>query len=89
MVTRTVSRCDCGTRKSKAASRCRKCDAARTAARLEANRAVVATGKCPLCARGLKRNLALSGWWQCEQYGAAGFRADAAAPSCSFQTFTA
>lgn len=50
--------------------------------------AVVATGVCPKCARPLRRNLALSGWWQCSQYGAVGFRAEASAPSCEFQCFT-
>lgn len=57
--------------------------------RLQAEaRAVVATGKCPQCGRALRRNLALSGWYQCSQFGAEGFRADASQPSCSFQTFT-
>ena len=50
--------------------------------------AQVATGKCPDCDAPLKRNLALSGWWQCSQYGAPQFRADASKPPCSFQTFT-
>ena len=50
--------------------------------------AIVQTGKCPQCGRPLRRNLALSGWYQCSQYGAEGFRADASQPSCSFQTFT-
>jgi len=51
-------------------------------------RAIVATGSCPQCGSGLRRNLALTGWWQCEQYGADGFRKDSTRPSCSFQTFT-
>jgi hypothetical protein len=50
--------------------------------------AIVKTGKCPDCGCGLRRNLALTGWWQCEQYGAPGFRKDASKPSCSFQIFT-
>jgi hypothetical protein len=49
--------------------------------------AVVATGKCPSCGQGLRRNLALAGWWQCAGYGAEGFRATGSTP-CSFQTFT-
>lgn len=61
--------------------------------RMEAIRAeavrVVQSGKCPTCGAGLRRNLALSGWYQCEQYGAEGFRKDSAKPSCSFQCFTA
>ena len=51
--------------------------------------AIVATGKCPQCGRPLRRNNSMTGWWQCSQLGAEGFRADASKPSCSFQTFTA
>ncbi len=61
----------------------------RREARLAEAIAIVSTGKCPQCGRPLRRNLALTGWWQCSQYGAEGFRADASEPSCSFQTFTA
>lgn len=57
-------------------------------ARLAANRAIVATGKCPKCGKPLRRNLALAGWYQCSQLGAEGFRADASLPSCSFDCFT-
>jgi len=61
-------------------------------ARIESARAetrrVVATGKCPQCGAGLRRNLSLTGWWQCEQLGAEGFRKDATKPSCSWQGFT-
>lgn len=49
---------------------------------------IVSGGKCPECGRKLRRNLSLTGWYQCEQLGAVGFRADASLPSCSFQTFT-
>lgn len=69
-------------RQEKAAEKAR-----REKAQAEA-RAVVATGKCPLCAAPLRRNLALTGGWQCSQYGAEGFRRDNSKPSCSFQTFT-
>jgi len=51
-------------------------------------RAVVASGVCPECGAGLRRNLALAGWWQCAQFGADGFRADSSRPSCSWQGFT-
>ena len=51
-------------------------------------RKIVATGVCPDCGRPLRRNLSLTGWWQCEQFGAVGFRRDASLPSCSFQCFT-
>lgn len=62
-------------------------------ARMEAQRAetvrIVQTGICPCCGSGLRRNLALNGWWQCEQYGAENFRARPADPACSWQGFTA
>lgn len=51
--------------------------------------AVVLTGKCPQCGSKLRRNLALTGWWQCEQYGAVGFRARSEDAACSWQGFTA
>lgn len=50
--------------------------------------AQVQTGKCPQCGACLRRNSSMTGWYQCEQYGAPGFRKDAAKPSCSWQTFT-
>lgn len=61
--------------------------AKRDAGLAEARR-IVSGGKCPQCGAGLRRNLSITGWWQCAQYGAAGFRADSSKPSCSFQTFT-
>lgn len=51
-------------------------------------RKIVATGACPDCGRPLRRNLSMTGWWQCEQLGAPGFRKDATLPPCSFQCFT-
>lgn len=56
-------------------------------ARLAEARAIVATGKCPICGRAIRRNLSLTGWWQCSQLGAVGFRADANQPSCNWQIF--
>ena len=50
--------------------------------------AIVATGKCPTCKSDLRRNNSMAGWWQCEQYGAEGFRARADEPSCYWQDFT-
>jgi ribosomal protein L37AE/L43A len=61
---------------------------ARIHAAHEATKQVVASGKCPICGDGLRRNLSLTGWWQCEQLGAKGFRKDATKPSCSWQGFT-
>ena len=66
----------------------RKASAARIAAAQAETRAVVATGKCPRCACELRRNLSLTGWWQCGQLGAEGFRKDSSKPSCSWQGFT-
>lgn len=51
-------------------------------------REIVAIGRCPECGRPIRRNLALAGWWQCQQFGAAGFRADSTLPACDWQTFT-
>ena len=50
--------------------------------------AVVVSGVCPQCGSRVKRNLALTGWYQCSQYGADGFRADSTKPQCSWQGFT-
>jgi coenzyme F420-reducing hydrogenase gamma subunit len=49
---------------------------------------IISVGKCPVCGAGLRRNNALTGWWQCEQYGAPGFRKDDSRPACGWQTFT-
>lgn len=77
------------TEERKARSEERKASNARIEQAQAATRAVVATGKCPDCGSGLKRNLALTGWWTCEQRGAVGFRARAESPACSWQGFTA
>ncbi len=50
--------------------------------------AVAASGKCPLCGSGLRRNNALTGWIQCEQFGTIGFRKDDSKPQCNWQGFT-
>ena len=54
----------------------------------EETRRVVASGSCPLCGGQLRRNLSLTGWWQCEQFGSEAFRKDATKPPCSWQGFT-
>ena len=78
------------TRGQKAAETRRRNAASR--ARLEQaeakTRAIVATGKCPLCGSNLRRNLALPGWWQCEQFGEEWFRARPNEPGCKWQGFT-
>lgn len=66
----------------------RKASAARIAAAQAATAAVVASGCCPQCGASLRRNASLTGWWQCAQYGAEGFRADSSKPACSWQGFT-
>lgn len=50
-------------------------------------RVIVASGECPHCGQGLRRNLSIAGWWQCVGFGAKGFRAADTKP-CGFQTFT-
>lgn len=54
----------------------------------KAARAAVAAGRCPACGGALRRNLALAGWWQCEQNGDAARRARPADPPCPWQMFT-
>ncbi len=70
----------------------RKAEAAASKARIAAQQAetlaVVHAGKCPVCGGKPVRNLSLTGWWQCEQLGAVGFRKDANKPSCNWQGFT-
>ena len=75
----TITKCGCGRRMSRYASACRTCSTARLA-KCHAESAVhVGRGTCPDCRAALKRNLALTGWWQCVGYGTA----------CGFQCFTA
>jgi len=68
--------------------RARRAQQARMQAPIDAVKAAVATGKCPDCGRAIKRNNALAGWYQCTQFGAEGFRADASQPACNWQGFT-
>lgn len=83
-----MATCACGKRMNKWSERCRSCHEADMAALHGKAQRIVATGKCPDCGAGLRRNVALSGWWQCEQYGAESYRARPQGPQCSFQTFT-
>jgi len=84
-----ATKCSCGKRKAKHANDCKSCGNAKREVLIAKAQAIVATGKCPDCGSPLRRNLALTGWFQCSQHGADGFRADSSKPSCSFQTFTA
>ena len=56
---------------------------------LKKNSAIVARGVCPDCGTELRRNSALTGWWQCDCYGLDQFRKpeNRGKPSCSFQCF--
>lgn len=86
--TTTIRLCECGKRLGRYADKCKRCTRQAIDAALAEAKLVVAAGVCPFCGAGLRRNLALAGWYQCVQYGADGFRLDNAAPACSFQCFT-
>lgn len=77
---RQIHRCQCGKRISRYATECRNCHKARMDKIHAEARAIVAKGVCPQCGASLRRNNALTGWWQCSKYGNGG--------TCSFQTFT-
>jgi len=80
----TVSKCPkCGKRRSQYLPYCNKCMDAAHAESIAKAQAVVKAGKCPMCGAGLKRNLALNGWWQCETLGIGREN------KCPFQCFTA
>jgi hypothetical protein len=49
---------------------------------------IVNIGVCPICGSKLRRNLSLTGWYQCEQFGSKGFRKDSLKPQCAWQGFT-
>ena len=86
---RKMSRCKCGKVKSKHSDKCNTCHKARMDECHREAQAIVNTGRCPKCGDTLERNLALSGWWQCANYGTRKLdngRADN--PNCDFQTFT-
>ena len=80
-----MAKCECGRRMSKYAHRCKKCDAVRRAQLRAEYTKVLDAGKCPECGRQLKRNMAIAGWYQCEQFGADTHRADPSQPSCNYQ----
>ncbi len=84
----TVSRCECGKRKSRDATHCRDCHKRILEEHYAEARKIVESGKCPQCGSGLRRNTSMTGWWQCRQYGAEQFRERLSEPPCSFQTFT-
>jgi len=51
-------------------------------------RLIVATGKCPRCGSPLKRNLSITGWWQCGQLGEPSFRTNPKGPECTWECMT-
>lgn len=57
-------------------------------AKHEAARAIVRTRQCPRCGSGIRRNWSMTGWWQCEQFGADTHRARPDEPACGWQIFT-
>ena len=85
----TITKCKCGRRMAKGANKCLRCHNKRMAECYAEARKVVLTGRCPLCGDNLERNLALSGWFQCANYGTRKLdngRADN--QNCDYQTFT-
>ena len=49
----------------------------------------LATNACPLCSAGVHRNLALTGWVQCDRFGSGHFRRDMTGDACGWQAFMA
>ena len=86
--TKTRLRCSCGKIMSQYATACNKCDREAREAFYAAARATVATGQCPTCGSRLRRNSSMTGWFQCEQYGAVTRRARPNDPPCNWQTCT-
>lgn len=82
------SRCSCGRVKSKYVPFCKKCSTERRNKAHAETQAVVTSGICPQCGSKIRRNLSLTGWYQCEQFGAETHRKDPNKPSCSWQGFT-
>lgn len=85
---KATNKCACGKRIGKYATACSTCHIERCQKIFAENRAVVAKGRCPTCGRGLRRNLSMKGWWQCEQLGAEAFRKEPNQPPCNWQGFT-
>ncbi len=83
-----MSECECGRKRSKYANLCKKCDKDRRDARIEKAKEIVSDGKCPSCGNKIVVNSSLTGWFQCEQYGAEIYRAYSDRPACGFQIFT-
>lgn len=67
----------------------REAEKAKRMARLVENHAHVKRGTCPDCGCGLRRNLSMTGWFQCNALGAVGFQTGdgIGKPACNFQFF--
>lgn len=87
VVTTGVTRCACGRRTSESVE-CEQCHKAHMDTLHAEARKVVNKRACPRCGSGLRRNLAITGWWTCEQRGAVTYRARPQDAECNFQTFT-
>lgn len=74
-------------RRERAASR--KASEAHMATANQEARKAITSNQCPSCGGHVHRNLSLTGWVQCDGFGAEGFRKDPNAPSCNWQGFTA
>jgi hypothetical protein len=60
---------------------------ARIAAAQAEARTALAENRCPCCGQGVRTNSSLTGWVQCDGYGAEGFR-KAGSTHCAWQGFT-
>ena len=79
---------DCGKKKApKYFPVCKPCQAKRLDVRRANATELLKKGVCPECGTKLRYNSSITGWWQCAQLGAEGFRLDASKPSCGFQFF--
>ena len=81
-------KCGCGRPISKHSRECGQCHKVHMDTLHAEAKKIVETGKCPRCGSGLRRNLAMAGWWQCLQFGAGTFRTRQQDTECDFQTFT-
>ncbi len=85
----TANKCKCGKRINQYANECAKCYQVKRNESRNKSIAIVASNKCPDCGSELHRNLSMLGWYQCNRFGAEGFRLDTTGNQCSFQCFTA
>jgi hypothetical protein len=74
-------------RAAKAAER--KASAERRIQSLIRNKAILVGRVCPVCGCGLRRNMSMTGWWQCNALGAVGFQTGdgIGKTPCHFQFF--